>query len=71
MAYRDLVRGWHEGVLAVDKGDWESALKIFSSIEEPSARICFNIGCVHLLTGNLEGAVQVRERRKSKISLTY
>ncbi|XP_025058818.1 NADPH oxidase activator 1 isoform X3 [Alligator sinensis] len=66
MAYRDLVRGWHEGVLAVDKGDWESALKIFSSIEEPSARICFNIGCVHLLTGNLEGAVQAFDQTVTK-----
>ncbi|XP_067417535.1 NADPH oxidase activator 1 [Emydura macquarii macquarii] len=62
MAYRDLVRGWHEGILAMEKGDWDSALKIFSSIEEPSSRIHFNIGCVHLLTGNLEGALQAFDK---------
>uniref|UniRef100_A0A452IPE8 NADPH oxidase activator 1 n=1 Tax=Gopherus agassizii TaxID=38772 RepID=A0A452IPE8_9SAUR len=66
MAYRDLVRGWHEGILAMDKGDWDSALKIFSSIEEPSSRIYFNIGCVHLLTGNLEGALQAFDKTVTK-----
>ncbi|XP_075761955.1 NADPH oxidase activator 1 isoform X2 [Pelodiscus sinensis] len=66
MAYRDLVRGWHEGTLATDKGDWDSALKIFSSIEEPSSRIYFNIGCVHLLTGNLEGALQAFDKTVTK-----
>ncbi|KAM9116803.1 NADPH oxidase activator 1 isoform 3-T3 [Pangshura tecta] len=66
MAYRDLVRGWHEGILAMDKGDWESALKIFSSIEEPSSRIYFNIGCVHLLTGNLAGALQAFDKTVTK-----
>uniref|UniRef100_K7FKN8 NADPH oxidase activator 1 n=1 Tax=Pelodiscus sinensis TaxID=13735 RepID=K7FKN8_PELSI len=66
MAYRDLVRGWHEGTLATDKGDWDSALKIFSSIEEPSSRIYFNIGCVHLLTGNHEGALQAFDKTVTK-----
>uniref|UniRef100_A0A8C3S0T9 Tetratricopeptide repeat protein n=1 Tax=Chelydra serpentina TaxID=8475 RepID=A0A8C3S0T9_CHESE len=70
MAYRDLVRGWHEGILAMDKGDWDSALKIFSSIEEPSSRIYFNIGCVHLLRGNREEALQV-SKKKSKASQKY
>uniref|UniRef100_A0A8C8RH38 NADPH oxidase activator 1 n=1 Tax=Pelusios castaneus TaxID=367368 RepID=A0A8C8RH38_9SAUR len=68
MAYRDLVRSWHEGILAMDKGDWDSALKIFSSIEEPSSRIHFNIGCVHLLTGNLEGALQAFDKTVSRDS---
>ncbi|XP_034607933.1 NADPH oxidase activator 1 [Trachemys scripta elegans] len=66
MAYRDLVRGWHEGILAMDKGDWDSALKIFSSIEEPSSRIYFNIGCVHLSTGNPEGALQAFDKTVTK-----
>ncbi|EMP28354.1 Neutrophil cytosol factor 2 [Chelonia mydas] len=66
MAYRDLVRGWHEGILAMDKGDWDSALKIFSNIEEPSSRIYFNIGCVHLLTGNPEGALQAFDKTVTK-----
>ncbi|CAM5163143.1 unnamed protein product [Eretmochelys imbricata] len=66
MAYRDLVRGWHEGILAMDKGDWDSALKIFSTIEEPSSRIYFNIGCVHLLTGNPEGALQAFDKTVTK-----
>ncbi|XP_066466970.1 NADPH oxidase activator 1 [Tiliqua scincoides] len=48
MAYRELVKEWHRGVLALEKGNWESALRIFGCIENPSSKIDFNIGCVHL-----------------------
>lgn len=59
MAYRELVRRWHRGVLAADGGDWEAALDIFASIPEPPSRICFNVGCVHLLAGRPEEALRV------------
>ncbi|XP_026716302.1 NADPH oxidase activator 1 isoform X2 [Athene cunicularia] len=51
MAYRELVRRWHQGVLAADGGDWDGALAIFGGIPEPPARICFNMGCAQLLAG--------------------
>ncbi|XP_025929151.1 NADPH oxidase activator 1 [Apteryx rowi] len=66
MAYRDLVRSWHEGVLAADSGDWDAALRIFSSLEDPPSRIYFNIGCVHLITGNLEQALQAFDKTVTK-----
>lgn len=59
MAYRELVRRWHQGVLAADGGAWEAALDIFDSIPEPPSRICFNVGCVQLLAGRPEAALRV------------
>lgn len=56
----DQVRDWHQGVLAVAREDWDRALCLFSDVREPSAKIYFNMGCVHLMAGNLEAALQVR-----------
>ncbi|XP_064379631.1 NADPH oxidase activator 1 isoform X2 [Dromaius novaehollandiae] len=66
MAYRELVRSWHEGVRAADSRDWDGALRTFSSLEDPPSRICFNIGCVHLITGNLEQALQAFNKTVAK-----
>ncbi|XP_014125919.1 NADPH oxidase activator 1 isoform X1 [Zonotrichia albicollis] len=58
MAYRELVRRWHEAVRAADRGHWDAALDAFGGIEEPPARICFNVGCVQLLAGRPEAALR-------------
>lgn len=55
----DQVREWHLGAQAVARGDWGCALRLFSGISEQPARICFNVGCVHLLAGDPEAALQV------------
>ncbi|XP_043843503.1 NADPH oxidase activator 1 [Dromiciops gliroides] len=68
MSYRDLLKGWHEAVQALDKKDWGLALELFSRIEEPSSKICFNMGCVHLLTGNPEAALQALDLTVTKDS---
>ncbi|XP_027412788.1 NADPH oxidase activator 1 isoform X5 [Bos indicus] len=34
----DLLRDWHQGAQAVARGDWDCALRLFSSISEPPAR---------------------------------
>ncbi|XP_072489214.1 NADPH oxidase activator 1 [Notamacropus eugenii] len=68
MSYSDLVKGWHEAVQAVDRKDWDLALELFSRIEEPSSKICFNMGCVHLLTGNPEAALQALDQTVTKDS---
>ncbi|KAI6075868.1 NADPH oxidase activator 1 [Aix galericulata] len=65
MAYRELLRRWHQAVLAADGGDWDAALDAFCGIEEPPSRICFNIGCVHLRAGRLEEALRVRGWRRA------
>ncbi|XP_077005019.1 NADPH oxidase activator 1 isoform X2 [Tamandua tetradactyla] len=54
----DLLRGWHQGAQAVERGDWSCALRLFSDFLEPSARICFNVGCVHLLAGDPRAALR-------------
>lgn len=57
----DLVRDWHRGAQAVARGDWDYALRLFSSVPEPSARMRFNVGCVHLLAGDPEAALRVSQ----------
>uniref|UniRef100_A0A8C0CFV2 NADPH oxidase activator 1 n=1 Tax=Balaenoptera musculus TaxID=9771 RepID=A0A8C0CFV2_BALMU len=54
----DLVRDWHRGAQAVARGDWDCALRLFSSVPEPPARMSFNVGCVHLLAGDPEAALR-------------
>ncbi|XP_075038347.1 neutrophil cytosol factor 2 [Mixophyes fleayi] len=56
MALVEIMRLWSEGVAAADKGDWIGALKSFNSITDPRAKIYFNIGCCHLVMGNMHGA---------------
>ncbi|KAM6047424.1 NADPH oxidase activator 1 [Theristicus caerulescens] len=66
MAYRELVRHWHQGVLAADGGDWEAALESFAGIPEPPARICFNVGCVQLLAGRPGEALRAFDKTVAK-----
>ncbi|XP_068513346.1 NADPH oxidase activator 1 [Anas acuta] len=66
MAYRELLRRWHQAVLAADDGDWDAALDAFCGIEEPPSRICFNIGCVHLRAGRLEEALRAFSKTVTK-----
>uniref|UniRef100_A0A8C9BIN8 NADPH oxidase activator 1 n=2 Tax=Phocoena sinus TaxID=42100 RepID=A0A8C9BIN8_PHOSS len=62
----DLVRDWHRGAQAVARGDWDYALRLFSSVPEPSARMRFNVGCVHLLAGDPEAALQAFDQAVTK-----
>ncbi|XP_012884855.1 PREDICTED: NADPH oxidase activator 1 isoform X4 [Dipodomys ordii] len=62
----DQVRDWHRGVQAVARGDWDCALRLFSSVREPSARMCFNMGCVHLLAGDPQAALQAFDQAVTK-----
>nr|XP_025720636.1 NADPH oxidase activator 1 isoform X3 [Callorhinus ursinus] len=62
----DLVRDWHRGVQAVARGDWGCALRLFSGDPEPPARMCFNVGCVHLLAGDPEAALRAFDQAVTK-----
>lgn len=57
----DQVRDWQRGVEAVERGDWGCALRLFSGFPEPPAKMCFNVGCVHLLAGDPEAALRVSQ----------
>ncbi|XP_034520788.1 NADPH oxidase activator 1 isoform X5 [Ailuropoda melanoleuca] len=62
----DVVRDWHRGVQAVARGDWGCALRLFSGDPEPPARMCFNVGCVHLLAGDPEAALRAFDQAVTK-----
>nr|XP_021527079.1 NADPH oxidase activator 1 [Aotus nancymaae] len=62
-----LVRAWHLGAQAVERGDWARALRLFSGVPAPPARLCFNAGCVHLLAGGrLEAALRAFDQAVTK-----
>ncbi|XP_077188735.1 neutrophil cytosol factor 2 [Paroedura picta] len=65
MSLAETIRLWNQGVSAADGKDWQAALEAFSSIQNPSSKICFNIGCIHLMMGNLDEAQQAFTRSTS------
>ncbi|XP_026217351.1 neutrophil cytosol factor 2 isoform X2 [Anabas testudineus] len=56
MSFVETLRCWDEAVNWVDKQDLSEALHIFLSIQEPNSKICFDIGCLHLLNQDLDAA---------------
>lgn len=62
----DQVRDWQRGVEAVERGDWGCALRLFSGFPEPPAKMCFNVGCVHLLAGDPEAALRAFDQAVTK-----
>ncbi|XP_066436160.1 NADPH oxidase activator 1 [Eleutherodactylus coqui] len=66
MPYKDLIKLWHEGVLAAEKKDLDAALKHFTSIDDPPAKIWFNIGCIHLQREDFPSALQAYTKSVTK-----
>ncbi|XP_024418227.1 NADPH oxidase activator 1 isoform X2 [Desmodus rotundus] len=62
----DLVLNWQRGVQAVACGDWGSALRLFSGVPGRPAKMCFNVGCVHLLAGDPEAALRAFDQAVAK-----
>ncbi|XP_067391280.1 neutrophil cytosol factor 2 [Emydura macquarii macquarii] len=62
MSLAETIRLWNEGVCATDRKDWTAALDAFTSVQNPSSKLCFNIGCIHLILGNLAEAEQAFAR---------
>lgn len=60
MSLLETIRLWQEGVCAADGKDWGAALDAFTAVQNPPAKICFNIGCIQLVLGKLEEAERVR-----------
>ncbi|XP_033643066.1 histone-lysine N-methyltransferase 2D-like isoform X2 [Asterias rubens] len=57
--HKDTINIWHEGVLMFEKGQVGPALDQMLRIVEPSAKILFNIGVLHLKMGNVADADEV------------
>ncbi|NXU56876.1 NCF2 factor, partial [Turnix velox] len=53
---------WQEGVCAADRKEWKAALDAFTVVQNPPAKICFNIGCIHLVLGRLVEAEEAFTR---------
>ncbi|XP_022363995.1 neutrophil cytosol factor 2 isoform X3 [Enhydra lutris kenyoni] len=65
---------WNEGVLAADKKDWKGALDAFTAVQDPHSRICFNIGCVHVILENMPEAEKAFTRsinRDKHLAVAY
>ncbi|NXY17651.1 NCF2 factor, partial [Atrichornis clamosus] len=58
MSLVETIRLWQEGVCAADRKEWSAALDAFRAVQNPPAKICFNIGCIHLVLGKLAEAEQ-------------
>ncbi|XP_072130070.1 neutrophil cytosol factor 2 isoform X2 [Mobula birostris] len=56
MSLTDTIRLWDEAITAADQQEWITALDTLAAIREPSSKICFNIGSLHLLLGQLNEA---------------
>ncbi|ELK07428.1 NADPH oxidase activator 1 [Pteropus alecto] len=65
-SFGELVRDWQRGAQAVERGDWGCALRLFAGIPDPPARMCFNVGCVHLLAGDPEAALRAFDQAVTK-----
>ncbi|NXJ77168.1 NCF2 factor, partial [Trogon melanurus] len=62
MSLVETIRLWQEGVCAADGKEWRAALDAFTSVQNPPAKICFNIGCIHLVLGKLAEAEEAFTR---------
>ncbi|NXE62102.1 NCF2 factor, partial [Calcarius ornatus] len=62
MSLVETIRLWQEGVCAADRKQWSAALDAFSAVQNPPAKICFNIGCVQLVLGKLAEAEEAFTR---------
>ncbi|KFQ95801.1 Neutrophil cytosol factor 2, partial [Nipponia nippon] len=62
MSLVETIRLWQEGVCAADKKEWSVALDAFTAVQNPPAKICFNIGCIHLVLGKLAEAEEAFTR---------
>ncbi|KFV18981.1 Neutrophil cytosol factor 2, partial [Tauraco erythrolophus] len=58
----ETIRLWQEGVCAADGKEWRAALDAFMAVQNPPAKICFNIGWIHLVLGKLAEAEEAFTR---------
>ncbi|KAJ1172105.1 hypothetical protein NDU88_003957 [Pleurodeles waltl] len=74
MSLAETIRLWAEGVSAADRKDWDKALDAFESVQDPHSKICFNIGCIHLILEDLNLAEEAYSRsiaRDKHLAVAY
>ena len=60
-SHKDTIVIWHEAVQLFDRGERRTALANLQTIQEPSAKILYNIGHIQQVSDNNRNAVQVSE----------
>ena len=60
MSLKDTIVQWSEGVDKALEGKFQEAVDIWTSMQEPGARIYYNISCMHLLLGSMDNAQRVK-----------
>lgn len=60
MSFVDTLRQWDEAITCADRQNLSDALQTFLAIQEPNSKIYFNIGCLHLISQDLDAAEKVR-----------
>lgn len=74
MSLAESIGLWAEGVSAADRKDWAKALDAFESVQDPHSKICFNIGCIHLILEDLHLAEEAYSRsiaRDKHLAVAY
>ena len=69
MSLKDAIVLWSDGVNKALDGKFEEAISVWSSMQEPGARISFNIASMHLLLGRPDKAEKVRNCCKKSCSM--
>ena len=59
MPLREILHQWDEAVKAYKAGQYTEALTIYRDIEEISARMYYNMSCVHIKLEQFSEAIEV------------
>lgn len=59
MSLREMIEFWKDGVEKAERNQFTAAIEAFLSMQEPGARIYFNVASMQLRLGNLAAAEDV------------
>lgn len=59
MSLKEMIAHWKEGVEKASKNQYTAAIEAFLGMQEPGARIYFNVASMYLRLGNLPSAEEV------------
>lgn len=59
MSLKDTIVQWSQGVDLALEGKLQEAIDVWSAMQEPGAKIYFNIACMHMLLGSIDNAERV------------
>ena len=59
MSLKDTIELWSKGVDKALEDKFQDAIDVWTSMQEPGARIFFNIASMHLFLGNIDNAERV------------